>query len=135
MQLSTKAARAARRDAPAVGGVKKPHRYRPGTVFLHEIRKYQKSTDLLIRKAPFQRLVRQIYIDVASQTKQIPTDYRWQGSSILALQEASEAYHVGLFEDTNLCALHSKRKTIQPKDIQLARRIRGETTEVGTSRK
>ncbi len=135
MQLSTKAARAARRNAPLVGGVKKPHRYRPGTVALREIRKYQKSTDLLIRKAPFQRLVREVYGDVAHNNKHVPSDYRWQGSSILALQEASEAHHVGLFEDTNLCALHSKRKTIQPKDIQLARRIRGETTEVVRSGK
>ena len=63
------------------------------------------------------------------------SDYKWQGSSILALQEASEAYHVGLFEDTNLCALHSKRKAIMPNDIQLARYIRGETTEVVKSRK
>ena len=131
MQLSTKDARVARRNALAVGGVNKPHCYCPGTVALCEICKYQKSTDLLIRKAPFQHLVRQIYIDVASNTKHAPTDYRWQGSSILALQEASEAYHVGLFEDTNLCALHSKRKTIQPKDIQLAQRIRGEKTGVG----
>ena len=135
VQLATKASRAARRNAPLVGGVKKPHRYRPGTVALREIRKYQKSTDLLIRKAPFQRLVREIYIDVADNTNHVPTDYRWQGSSILALQEASEAYHVGLFEDTNLCALHSKRKTIQPKDIQLAHRIHGERTEVVRSGK
>lgn len=137
MQLATKAARVAtkaarvafRRNAPAVGGVKKPHRYRPGTVALREIRRYQKSTDLLIRKAPFQRLVRQIYGQIAS-VSHVSSDYRWQGSSILALQEASEAYHVGLFEDTNLCALHSKRKTIMPKDIQLARRIRGEKNVV-----
>ncbi|CAH3149165.1 unnamed protein product [Pocillopora meandrina] len=80
-QLATKAAR---KSAPATGGVKKPHRYRPGTVALREIRRYQKST------------------------------------------EASEAYLVGLFEDTNLCAIHAKRVTIMPKDIQLARRIRGE---------
>ncbi|GBF89026.1 histone [Raphidocelis subcapitata] len=86
-QLATKAAR---KSAPATGGVKKPHRYRPGTVALREIRKYQKSTELL------------------------------------ALQEAAEAYLVGLFEDTNLCAIHAKRVTIMPKDIQLARRIRGE---------
>ncbi|XP_035390674.1 histone H3, embryonic isoform X2 [Electrophorus electricus] len=85
-QLATKAAR---KSAPATGGVKKPHRYRPGTVALREIRRYQKSTELLIRKLPFQRLV-------------------------------------GLFEDTNLCAIHAKRVTIMPKDIQLARRIRGE---------
>lgn len=137
MQLATKAARVAtkaarvafRRNAPAVGGVKKPHRYRPGTVALREIRRYQKSTDLLIRKAPFQRLVREIYGHIAS-VSHVPSEYRWQGTSILALQEASEAYHVGLFEDTNLCALHSKRKTIMPKDIQLARRIRGEKNVV-----
>ena len=98
---------------------KKPHRFRPGTVALREIRKYQKSTDLLIRKLPFQRLVREIAQDFKS-------DLRFQGSAILALQEASEAYLVGLFEDTNLSAIHAKRVTIMPKDIQLARRIRGE---------
>jgi histone H3 len=96
-----------------------PHRYRPGTVALREIRKYQKSTELLIRKLPFQRLVREIAQD-------FKTDLRFQSSAILALQESSEAYLVGLFEDTNLCAIHAKRVTIMPKDIQLARRIRGE---------
>ena len=115
-QLATKAAR---KSAPAAGGVKKPHRYRPGTVALREIRRYQKSTDLLIRKLPFQRLVREIAQDFKS-------DLRFQGSAVLALQEAAEAYLVGLFEDTNLCAIHAKRVTIMPKDIQLARRIRGE---------
>ena len=98
---------------------KKPKRYRPGTVALREIRKYQKSTELLIRKLPFQRLVREIAHD-------FKTDLRFQSSAVLALQEASEAYLVGLFEDTNLAALHAKRMTIMPKDIQLARRIRGE---------
>jgi len=115
-QLATKAAR---KSAPTAGGVKKPHRYRPGTVALREIRKYQKSTDLLIRKAPFQRLVREIAQD-------FKTDLRFQSTAVLALQEAAEAYLVGLFEDTNLCAIHAKRVTIMPKDIQLARRIRGE---------
>ncbi|VDK57329.1 unnamed protein product [Anisakis simplex] len=115
-QLATKAAR---KSAPATGGVKKPHRYRPGTVALREIRRYQKSTELLIRKLPFQRLVREIAQD-------FKTDLRFQSSAVLALQEASEAYLVGLFEDTNLCAIHAKRVTIMPKDIQLARRIRGE---------
>ena len=110
---------AARKSAPATGGVKKPHRYRPGTVALREIRKYQKSTELLIRKLPFQRLVREIAQD-------FKTDLRFQSSAVLALQEAAEAYLVGLFEDTNLCAIHAKRVTIMPKDIQLARRIRGE---------
>uniref|UniRef100_A0A287BKF7 H3 clustered histone 1 n=1 Tax=Sus scrofa TaxID=9823 RepID=A0A287BKF7_PIG len=108
-----------RKSAPATGGVKKPHRYRPGTVALREIRRYQKSTELLIRKLPFQRLVREIAQD-------FKTDLRFQSSAVMALQEACEAYLVGLFEDTNLCAIHAKRVTIMPKDIQLARRIRGE---------
>ena len=104
-QLATKAAR---KNAPATGGVKKPHRYRPGTVALREIRRYQKSTELLIRKLPFQRLVREI-------AQEFKTDLRFQGSAVLALQEAAEAYLVGLFEDTNLCAIHAKRVTIMPK--------------------
>lgn len=103
----------------ASGGVKKAHRYRPGTVALREIRKYQKSTDLLIRKLPFQRLIREIAHDFKS-------DLKFQTQSVLALQEASEAYLTGLFEDTNLCAIHARRVTIMPKDMQLARRIRGE---------
>lgn len=115
-QLATKAAR---KSAPVAGGVKKPHRYRPGTVALREIRRYQKSTELLVRKVPFQRLVREI-------AQEFKTDLRFQGSAVLALQEAAEAYLVGLFEDTNLCCIHAKRVTIMPKDIQLARRIRGE---------
>ena len=91
----------------------------PGTVALREIRRYQKSTELLIRKLPFQRLIREIAQD-------FKTELRFQSSAVLALQEAAEAYLVGLFEDTNLCAIHAKRVTIMPKDIQLARRIRGE---------
>ena len=110
------------------GGVKKPrkpHRYRPGTLALKEIRRYQKSHELLIRKLPFQRLVREIVLD------NLPPgwkhgDVRFQSQAVLALQEAAEAYLVGLFEDSNLCAIHAKRVTIMPKDIQLARRIRGE---------
>ena len=97
---------------------KKP-RYRPGTVALREIRRYQKSTELLIRKLPFQRLVREVAQDRRS-------DLRFESKAILALQEASEAYLVGLFEDANLLAIHGKRVTILIKDIQLARRIRGE---------
>ncbi|XP_061506210.1 uncharacterized protein LOC133392080 [Anopheles gambiae] len=123
-QLATKAAR---KSAPATGGVKKPHRYRPGTVALREIRRYQKSTELLIRKLPFQRLVREIAQD-------FKTDLRFQSSAVMALQEASEAYLVGLFEDTNLCAIHAKRVTIMPKDIQLARRIRGERKVKGKAK-
>jgi len=119
MQKSNLKKLAAKKSAPSKEGVKKPHRYRPGTVALREVRKYQKSTDLLIRKLPFQRLVREIAQDFKS-------DLRFQGSAILALQEASEAYLVSLFEDTNLVAIHAKRVTIMPKDIQLARRMRGE---------
>ena len=109
----------ARKLTPSTGGVKKPHRYRPGTVALREIRRYQKSTELLLRKLPFQRLVREVAQD-------FKTDLRFQGSAVMALQEAAEAYLVGVFEDSNLCAIHAKRVTIMPKDMQLARRIRGE---------
>ena len=110
----------ARRSTPSGGDMKrKAPRFRPGTVAMREIRRYQKSTDLLLRKAPFQRLVREVSQD-------FKTDLRFQSSAVMALQEASEAYLVGLFEDTNLCAIHAKRVTIMPKDMQLARRIRGE---------
>ncbi len=115
--LATKSAHAAQASKPAFR--KKKRRYRPGTKALMEIRKYQKSTDLLIRKLPFQRLVR----EVADNFK---SDLRFQSAAILALQEAAEAYLVALFEDTNLLALHAKRVTIMPKDMQLAIRIRGE---------
>ena len=113
------ASKAARKTAPASASVKKPHRYRPGTVALREIRKYQKSTELLIRKLPFQRLVREVAQDFKN-------DLRFQGSAVMALQEAAEAYLVSLFEDTNLRAIHAKRVTIMPRDMQLARRIRNE---------
>lgn len=115
-QLANKAAR---KSAPTIGGQKRRHRYRPGTRALMEIRRYQKSVDLLIRRLPFQRLVREI-------TLEFKNDLRIQSTAIMALQEAAEAYLVGLFEDTNLCAIHANRVTIMPKDIQLARRIRGE---------
>lgn len=98
-------------------------RYRPGLSALREIRKYQKSTDLLLRKLPFARVVREVamqYVDIDSEVA-----YRWQSMALLALQEASEAFLTSLFEDTNLLALHAKRVTIMQKDIQLARRIRG----------
>ncbi|KAM3179908.1 5-hydroxytryptamine receptor 2A [Hymenolepis weldensis] len=113
------AIKAARKSAPATGGLKKSHRYRPGTVALREIRRYQKSTELLIHKMPFQRLVRELAQDYKS-------DLCFQTTAVAALQEAAEAYLVGLFEDCNLRAIHTKRVAIMPKDIQLARRIRGE---------
>ena len=116
---STSNASSSWKKTPATGRVKKPHRYRPGTVALREIRWYQKSTELLIRKLPFTRLVCEIAQDFR-------TDLQFQSSAISALQEASEAYLVGLYEDTNLCAIHSKCVTIMPKDLQLSCKIRGE---------
>ena len=113
-QLAAKAAQMSMSKKP-----RKPHRYRPGTVALRQIRKYQKSTDLLIPKLPFQRLVREIAQDYKK-------DLRFQKMAVDALQEASEAYLVGLFEDANLCAIHAKRVTIQCKDLSLTRRIRGD---------
>ena len=114
-----KGARAPTRgEAPVV---QRKKRYRTGTVALREIQRYQKSTELLIRKLPFQRLVREIMTDFKA-------DFRVGEGVMPALQEAAEAYLVGLFEDTNLCAIHTKRVTIMPKDIQLARKIRGERT-------
>ena len=112
-----------------VGGEprKKPLRYRPGTVALREIRRYQKSTELLILKLPFQRLVREIAQD-------FKFDLHFQSVAIGALQEAAEAYLVSLFEDTNLCAIHAKRVTIMPKDIQLARRIRGDKVDTDSKK-
>lgn len=100
---------------------KKPRRYHPGALALKEIRRYQKSTELLLRKIPFQRLVREVAQD-------FKTDLRFQSSAIMALQEATEAYLVSLFEDSMLCAAHAKRVTVMPKDLQLARRLRGERT-------
>ena len=93
-----------------------PHRYCPGTVVLREIRRYQKSTELLMHKLPFQHLVREILQGYG-------VGYRVTPAMMLALQEAAEAYLVQLLEDSNLCAIHAKCITMQPKDIQLARRI------------
>jgi histone H3 len=100
-------------------GVKRSHRWRPGTVALREIRKYQKGTELLIQKAPFQRLVREL----ATLQKE---GLRFQSSAVAAIQEATESYVISLLADTNLCAIHTRRVTIQPKDVQLALRLRGD---------
>ena len=126
-KAAAKAAKKSGQKAPQ-GGVKKRYRYRPGTVALKQIRRYQKSMELLIRKLPFQRLVREIASDSDVIRSSLCGKVRFQSAAIMALQEASEAYLVGLFEDSNLCAIHAKRVTIMPKDIQLARRIRGERT-------
>ncbi|KAJ1831610.1 centromeric DNA-binding histone H3-like protein cse4 [Coemansia sp. RSA 2706] len=104
-----------------------------GIKALREIRMYQKNTDMLIAKLPFARVVREIAQDYVSDYTHsgTPTGLRWQSSAILALQEASEAFLVHLFEDANLCALHAKRVTIMQRDIQLARRIRGQWGGLG----
>ena len=97
---------------------RKHRRFRHGTVALREIRKYQKSHEMLICRAPFQRLIREIHQDFKG-------DMRTQSAAVLALQEACEAFHYSLFEDTNYCAVHAKRVTVMPKDIKLVERIRG----------
>jgi len=99
----------------------KKHRFKPGTVALREIRKFQKSTDLLLRKLPFQRLVREIANDLYPSR-----DLKFQAHALGCIQEAAEAYMVRVLEDSNLCALHTKRVTIMPMDLALARRIRGD---------
>lgn len=109
----------AAKTPPEAGKAKKPHRYRPGTVALREIQRYQKSTELLIRKLPFKRLVREI-------AQQYKSDVRFQKEAIIALQEASESYLVTLFEDTNNHAIHAHRVTISVSDLKSARRCRKE---------
>ncbi|KAI0638161.1 histone-fold-containing protein [Trametes polyzona] len=119
---------ASRRDSGQGADPQQPRkkRFRPGTVALREIRKYQKSTDLLIRKLPFSRVVREIALDMMTDTIDYgDTGLRWQSSAILALQEATEAFLVHMFEDANLCAIHAKRVTVMQRDIWLARRLRG----------
>ena len=123
--VAKKAAKKSGTQAPK-GGVKKTYRFQPGTVALKEIQRYQKSTELLIRKLPFQRLVREIAADPDVISSSMVGKIKFQSMALAALQESAEAYLVGLFEDTNLCAIHAKRVTIMPKDLQLARRIHGE---------
>ena len=110
-----------KKTAPAEGGVKEKRKmkFKPGTVALREIKKYQKSTDLLLPRAPFQRLVRNI-------CQEIDSDLRFQAQALMALQESAEAYLTGVFEDANLCSIHAKRVTLMKKDMELARRIRGD---------
>ena len=118
-----------RKGITPTGGIKKPHRYRPGMVALREIRQYQRSTENLIKKTPFQKLIREI-----SQEYRIYPDgpgtpsvqAHFQSTAISALQEAAENFIVGLFDDVNLLAIHARHVTIMPCDIQLALRIRGD---------
>ena len=116
---ASKAEKAKKKTAPAEGGMKKERRWRAGTVALREIKRYQKATTLLLAKAPFQRFVRAICEGIDGQL-------RFQSQALLALQEAAESYLTGLFEDSNLCAIHANRVTVMKKDLDLARRIRGE---------
>ncbi|XWS76895.1 hypothetical protein CRYUN_Cryun01aG0217200 [Craigia yunnanensis] len=104
---------------PSQGASKKPHRFRPGTRALQEIRKYQKTTKPLIPAASFIREVRAISYQLAPQIN------RWQAEALVAIQEAAEDYLVQLFGDAMLCAFHAKRVTLMKKDIQLARRLGG----------
>ena len=117
-----KASKAIKKTAPAEGGMKAEKakkRFKAGTVALREVKRYQKSVDMLLPRAPFQRLVRSIVTDMDHEL-------RFQSQALVALQEAAEAYIVGVFEDTNLCAIHAKRMTVMKKDMDLARRIRGD---------
>lgn len=125
-KVTSKARAAGKKTAPAKGGVKgegRKVRFRAGTVALREIRRYQKSTKALLPRAPFHRIVRDI-------TREHDSDLRFSSQGLVALQEAAEAYLVGIFEDTNLCAIHAKRATIMKKDMELARRIRGDRDHV-----
>ncbi len=117
LHLATKAEQVAAQKAIAV---RKPHRWRPGTVAAREIRKFQKTTDLFIRKAPFQHLVQEIIQDMSRKS-----DLQMQSTALLALQEAVEYFMVDVFNNTNLCVLHGKRKTIMVKDLVLACCIQG----------
>ena len=124
----TNAEKAVRKQAPNKKGTNKPHRYRPGTVALREIRRFQKSTDLLIRKKPFGMLCREITQDIEKEAiaRSFPAKaYRWQGTAILASQEASEARMIDTLHDGQLAAFHAKRVTVKPEDILLAAKLKG----------
>ena len=97
----------------------RPKRFRPTTRWVSEIRKFQRTTNLLIRKLPFLRLVKEITTEVNAH------NFRWSANAVEALQEASEAYIVKLIEDGLLCSIHARRVTLMQKDLQLAQRIRG----------
>eukprot|EP00049_Salpingoeca_infusionum_P025324 m.18565 g.18565 ORF g.18565 m.18565 type:complete len:167 (+) comp7914_c0_seq1:261-761(+) len=120
VQYTGMTTRASRLPPPSQNTARKQtKRARPGTAALKQIRHLQMSTELLLRRLPFQRLCREI-----AQTYK--RDVRFRGDALAALQEASESYMVGLFEDANLCAIHGKRVTIMIKDMRLAQRLRGE---------
>lgn len=119
-RVSQRGAGAAAVPGAGRGGVRRKHRFRPGSRAIMEIRKFQRSTELLLRRLPFARVVREICERLFGSSA-----FRWQASALEALQTAAEDYLVHLFEDSNLCAIHARRVTIMPRDIALARRIRG----------
>jgi histone H3 len=104
------------------GGAKKSRKYRPGTVALREIRKLQASTNTLIPKAPFRRLLKEMVYDQSNGK----VAHNFASAAVTCIQEATESYLVSLLSDANLCALHAKRVTLMPKDLHLARRLRGD---------
>ena len=108
--------------APGIG---KGARYRPSTKALREIRAYQRGTELLIRKRPFQALVRQLALEAVVSKPHFAGGIRFQSDALGALQEAAESFLVALFDDANLACMHAKRVTIKPEDMRLAQRLRG----------
>ena len=115
--------------ATSTRGIKRPHCNRPGMVVLREIRRYQKSTECLIKRSPFQKLIREISQEyrVCPQGPGTPSiQMRFQSTAIATLQEAAENFIVGLFEDVNLSAVHAKRVTVMLQDVRIALRIRGD---------
>ena len=116
------------KQTSSTGGIKKPHRYHPGLVALHEIHRYQQSTESLIRKTPFNKLIKEISQEYRIYPEGLGSpsvQVRFQSTALAALQKAAENFLVGLFEDFNLLAVHAKRVTVMPHDIGLALRIRG----------
>lgn len=99
------------------GGIKKPHRFRPGTVALREIRKFQRGSENLIRTAPFKRIVRELAQDIIQEYGKNLDGVRFQADSFEALQQAAESFAVDFLDRVNLAAIHAKRVTIQSKDV------------------
>jgi histone H3/H4 len=121
LSTTTSTPTTAQQQVPAEGKVKRKYKYRPGTKALREVRRYQRTTDPCIPLAPIARLVKELTQEMYP-TKTI----NFQANAIQAIRQSAEAHIVTLMEDANLCAIHAKRITITPKDILLARRIRGE---------
>lgn len=109
---------------PASGGVRKPHRYRPGTVALREIRRYQKGVNLLTRRLPFQRMVKRLLVKICDDNTDIGiADKRFQANAIELMREASEVHIIRLLERSNLACIHGKRMTVMGKDIDFINHI------------